>query len=166
MQHRILGGTRRVFRAILAAEVELPVWLVTRGAQWVSRADTVSPVQGCLWGFGRTASFEYPRVWGGLADMSAGGPDDWSGFVDHALRAPVGEDQVAFRDGSCYHARVIRRPRKETGHVRLALCAPDGLTDAVVTRRLPTYRAARDAAWGDPWPPMNGATVEVDPSSA
>ena len=77
---------------------------------------------------------------------------------------------VALRDPALLRARadarVIRRPRKETGHVRLALCAREGLTDAVVTRRGPTYRAARDAAWGDPWPPMDDATVEVDPSSA
>ena len=64
---------------------------------------------------------------------------------------------VAVRDAALLRARaearVIRRPRKETGHVRLALCAAGGLTDAVVTRRAPTYRAARDASWGDAWPP-------------
>ena len=64
---------------------------------------------------------------------------------------------VAVRDAALLRARaearVIRRPRKETGHVRLALCAAGGLTEAVVTRRAPTYRAARDASWGDAWPP-------------
>ena len=52
---------------------------------------------------------------------------------------------VAVRDAALLRARaearVIRRPRKETGHVRLALCAAGGLTDAVVTRR--DRRAAR-----------------------
>ena len=65
---------------------------------------------------------------------------------------------VALRDAAMLRARAdartIRRPRKDTGHVRLTLCAPGGLTDAIVTRRDPRYRAARDAAWGDPWPPM------------
>ena len=48
---------------------------------------------------------------------------------------------VAVRDAALLRARaearVIRRPRKETGHVRLALCAAGGLTEAVVTRRAP-----------------------------
>jgi ribosomal protein RSM22 (predicted rRNA methylase) len=63
-------------------------------------------------------------------------------------------------------ARTIRRPRKDTGHVRLALCGPGGLTEAIVTRRDPHYRAARDAAWGDPWPPMDESTVELEAPEA
>jgi ribosomal protein RSM22 (predicted rRNA methylase) len=76
---------------------------------------------------------------------------------------------VAVRDPALLRiraaARIVRRPRKETGHVRLALCAADGLTDAVVTRRVPTYRAARDAAWGDAWPALDDETAELDPAS-
>ncbi|MGA7052559.1 MAG: type I polyketide synthase, partial [Mycobacterium sp.] len=32
MQHRVLAGTRRLFRAVAAAELRSPIWLVTRGA--------------------------------------------------------------------------------------------------------------------------------------
>ena len=53
-------------------------------------------------------------------------------------------------------ARIVRRPRKDTGHVRLPLCALDGLREAVVTRGAAEYRAARDAEWGDAWPPVPG----------
>lgn len=77
---------------------------------------------------------------------------------------------VAVRDAARLRtraeARTIRRPRKDTGHVRLTLCAPGGLTEAIVTRRDRRYRAARDAAWGDPWPPVDGPTVELDASDA
>ncbi len=147
MQHRILGGTRRLFRAVLAAEIELPVWLLTRGAQRVSRADTVSPTQCCLWGFGRTASFELPRLWGGLADMSAGGPEDWSAFVAHALRAPVAEDQVAFRDGISYHARVVRRPAPPLAELQLRSDASYLVTGGLgsVGLEFAEYLAARGA---------------------
>ena len=69
MQHEILGGTRRLFRAAVAADLRAPIWLVTRGAQRVSDTDTVSPDQSCLWGFGRAAALELPQVWGGLADL-------------------------------------------------------------------------------------------------
>jgi ribosomal protein RSM22 (predicted rRNA methylase) len=75
---------------------------------------------------------------------------------------------VAVRDPALLRARadarVMRRPRKETGHVRLALCTADGLTDAVVTRRAPDYHAARHASWGDAWPSDRAATAELDPS--
>jgi ribosomal protein RSM22 (predicted rRNA methylase) len=75
---------------------------------------------------------------------------------------------VAVRDVALLRARaearVIRRPRRDTGHVRLALCTPGGLSDAVVTRRAPAYRAARDASWGDAWPDTARATAELDPS--
>ena len=70
MQHRILGGTRRLFRAAVAAELRRPIWVVTRGAQRVTDADTVAPDQSCLWGFGRAASLELPQMWGGLADLA------------------------------------------------------------------------------------------------
>ncbi|MFY9921364.1 MAG: type I polyketide synthase, partial [Mycobacterium sp.] len=109
MQHRVLGGTQRVFRAAEAVELDAPVWLVTRGAQRVTRADTVSPVQSIMWGFGRSAFYEHPRLWGGLADMAAGGGDDWSGLVAHILTAPAGEDQLALREGTAYFARLSRR---------------------------------------------------------
>src|SRR5580693_2955723 len=90
MQHRILGGTRRLFRAAVAAELRTPIWLITRGAQRVTSADTVSPVQSCLWGFGRAASLEHPRLWGGLVDLSEGGVDEWSRLIDQLVAAPAG----------------------------------------------------------------------------
>ncbi len=113
MQRRVLGGTRRLFRAAAAAELRAPIWVVTRGAQRVTDADTVSPDQSCLWGFGRAASLEHPQVWGGLADLSAGTPDEWSRLIDHVASAPRGssgaEDQVALRDRSLYVPRLVRR---------------------------------------------------------
>jgi acyl transferase domain-containing protein/D-arabinose 1-dehydrogenase-like Zn-dependent alcohol dehydrogenase/acyl carrier protein len=110
MQHRILGGTRRVFRAAAAAEIRTPIWLITRGAQRVTAADKVAPAQSCLWGFGRTAALEHPRLWGGLADLgSDGGADEWSRLIDALVAAPSGEDQLALRDQAVYVPRLTRR---------------------------------------------------------
>jgi acyl transferase domain-containing protein len=112
MQHRIIGGTRRLFRAAAAADVRASIWVVTRGAQRVIDADTVSPDQSCLWGFCRAAALEYPHVWGGLADLTEGSLDGWSQLIsqiapmrDSAAR----EDQVALRDQAVYVARLVRR---------------------------------------------------------
>ncbi|MET8077469.1 small ribosomal subunit Rsm22 family protein [Streptomyces sp. NPDC005303] len=51
-------------------------------------------------------------------------------------------------------ARVIRRPQIRKGQVLLDLCEPDErLSRRTVTKRHgELYKAARDAAWGDPWP--------------
>jgi acyl transferase domain-containing protein/NADPH:quinone reductase-like Zn-dependent oxidoreductase/acyl carrier protein len=115
MQHRILGGTRRLFRAAIAAELGVPIWVVTRGAQRVTDADTVAPDQSCLWGFGRGASLELPHVWGGLADLSEGREneaDEWYRFISRITTqrdSAIMEDQIALRDQAVYVPRLVRR---------------------------------------------------------
>ncbi|MFI8422940.1 small ribosomal subunit Rsm22 family protein [Streptomyces sp. NPDC085479] len=52
--------------------------------------------------------------------------------------------------------RVIRRPQIRKGLVLLDLCGPDGLGRETVTKRHGTrYKRARDAEWGDSWPPAS-----------
>ncbi|WP_406814829.1 type I polyketide synthase [Mycobacterium sp. M23085] len=112
MQHRVLAGTRRLFRAAAAAELRQPIWMVTRGAQRVTDADTVFPDQSCLWGFGRAASLEHPQLWGGLADVAQGGADEWSRLIKVAAApraSAVREDQIALRGQDVYVPRLVRR---------------------------------------------------------
>ncbi|MGV0872594.1 SDR family NAD(P)-dependent oxidoreductase [Mycolicibacterium sp. XJ879] len=112
IQHRVLGGTRRLFRAAGAAELRVPIWVVTRGAQRVTDADTVAPDQSCLWGFGRAASLELPQVWGGLADLSESTGGEWSRLIDRIATprdSGVVEDQVALRDRALFVPRLVRR---------------------------------------------------------
>jgi ribosomal protein RSM22 (predicted rRNA methylase) len=51
--------------------------------------------------------------------------------------------------------RIVRHPQIRKGQVLLDLCTrEDGLARTTVTKRHgPAYRAARDAQWGDAWPP-------------
>ena len=109
MQHRVLGGTRRLFRTVVAAELRIPIWVVTRGAQRVVDADSVSPDQSCLWGFARAASLEHPQVWGGLADLSEGTADEWSRLINQVAAEARSEDQLALRDQAVYVPRLVRR---------------------------------------------------------
>ncbi|WP_053850514.1 small ribosomal subunit Rsm22 family protein [Streptomyces sp. NRRL B-24085] len=53
--------------------------------------------------------------------------------------------------------RVIRRPQIRKGQVLLDLCEPDErLSRRTVTKRHgDLYKAARDASWGDGWPPAD-----------
>lgn len=78
------------------------------------------------------------------------------GWEDEKFAYVIAEPSAAGR-GRPAAARVLRRPVRGTGHVRLVLCAPAGLQDAVVTRRDDAYRAARDVEWGDAWPPEFGS---------
>ncbi|WP_275571811.1 type I polyketide synthase [Mycolicibacterium vanbaalenii] len=118
MQHRILGGTRRLFRAAAAAELRTPIWVVTRRAQHVTATDTVAPDQSCLWGFGRAAALELPQLWGGLADLADGTADEWSRLLNR-ITAPHGpavrEDQIALRDHAVYVPRLVRRAGRPAG---------------------------------------------------
>ena len=87
MQHRVLGGTRRLVRAAAAAELRAPIWLVTRGLGGHRRRHRVAGPELPV-GFRRAAALELPLVWGGLADLGADGDGaDWSRLVDHAVTA-------------------------------------------------------------------------------
>ncbi|MFJ7066972.1 small ribosomal subunit Rsm22 family protein [Streptomyces sp. NPDC101115] len=51
-------------------------------------------------------------------------------------------------------SRVTRKPQIRKGQVLLDLCGPDGLARETVSKRHGAlYKEARDAEWGDPWPP-------------
>ncbi|NEB38542.1 small ribosomal subunit Rsm22 family protein [Streptomyces sp. SID14515] len=62
-------------------------------------------------------------------------------------------------------ARITRRPQIRKGQVLLELCTRDeGLARSTVTKRHgELYRAARNVAWGDPWPPES---TESQPRAA
>ncbi|MEU4166368.1 small ribosomal subunit Rsm22 family protein [Streptomyces sp. NPDC026665] len=57
-------------------------------------------------------------------------------------------------------SRVVRKPQIRKGQVLLDLCERDeALRRETVTKRHgPLYKAARDAEWGDAWPPPEGAS--------
>ncbi|MBD0710826.1 MULTISPECIES: small ribosomal subunit Rsm22 family protein [unclassified Streptomyces] len=55
-------------------------------------------------------------------------------------------------------SRITRRPQIRKGLVQFDLCGPDGLARETVTKRHgPLYKQARDAEWGDAWPPEETA---------
>ncbi|MGD9621705.1 MAG: type I polyketide synthase [Mycolicibacterium sp.] len=123
IQHRILSGTRHLLRAAGAADLRIPIWVVTRRAQRVSEGDLVSPDQSCLWGFGRAAALELPQLWGGLADLAEGTTDEWARLITHITTpddSPLREDQIAIRDDAIYLPRLARRNEQPSG-VPLAL---------------------------------------------
>src|SRR6185369_13467025 len=73
-------------------------------------ADAIEIGQAPLWGFGRALALEHPELWGGLVDLD----DEPSSTLAVALADELfgggGEDQVAYRAGRRYAARLERQP--------------------------------------------------------
>jgi acyl transferase domain-containing protein/acyl carrier protein len=108
---------------------DLPrLWLVTRGAQAAGEEPAPLDVaQSPLWGLGRVIAQEHPTLWGGLVDLEPA-----TSLCAVAARqlgdeicAPDGEDQLAFRQGRRYVARLVRK-RRSTTQERQIRWRPDG----------------------------------------
>jgi acyl transferase domain-containing protein/acyl-CoA synthetase (AMP-forming)/AMP-acid ligase II/acyl carrier protein len=89
------------------------LWLITKNAQpVVSEPSELTVAQSPIWGFGRTIAVEHADLWGGLVDLDADASLRESASL---LLAEVwnsdGEDQIAFRQGQRYAARLVRVPQ-------------------------------------------------------
>jgi len=109
-----VGSALNVIQALATstATVSEPprLWLITRGAQPVSAGDSALAVaQAPLWGLGKTCAMEHPELWGGLVDLDAqSGSQEAATQLLDALYNEQGEDQIAFRQGQSYVARLVR----------------------------------------------------------
>ena len=94
------------------------LWLITRAAASIEPAssnagspDPASLVQTLLWGFGRTLALENPQGWGGLVDLDPDfSPQDAAHRLATELFSSDGEDQIVYRDGQRYVARLVPAP--------------------------------------------------------
>ncbi|QIY59059.1 SDR family NAD(P)-dependent oxidoreductase [Streptomyces sp. RPA4-5] len=100
-----------LMHALGDADVDAPLWMITRGAVAVDGADRVThPEQAQLWGFGQAAALEHPQLWGGLVDLPAAPESGTLAALAAVLNGGTGEDQVALRGG-----RVLARRLTRTG---------------------------------------------------
>ena len=106
-----------------ARSSELPrLWLVTRGAQAASQqVGPLAVAQAPLWGLGRVIAQEHPALWGGLIDLDPEGvlPTDAATQLWQWITTPSQDNQVAFRQGERYVARLARRPQPADSQVPL-----------------------------------------------
>ncbi|MEU7267884.1 type I polyketide synthase, partial [Streptomyces albidoflavus] len=102
-----------VLALVQAAETAgVPVWAVTRGGVSTGSADaeSVSAEAAAVWGLGRVAGLELPRVWGGLIDVPAEADDRvWDRVCGVLAGGAAGfEDQVAVRASGVFGRRLSR----------------------------------------------------------
>ena len=132
-------GTMRGFSNVNAARS----WLITHGGELVT-----------------------PCPHHHACPMAAGG--DWCHFAQRVERTSL---HRALKGGALGHedekfsyvaagrgfvslpkARIVRHPRKHSGHVQLTLCRAEGLGTRTVTKsQKQAYKEARKAGWGDAW---------------
>lgn len=86
---------------------QVKVWIATAGAFKICENDEVRIMQNPAWGIGRLiGNQEYVKLWGGIADLDKA---DMEGSLDMFVRDLLSgddEDQIAYRKGIRYVARV------------------------------------------------------------
>ncbi len=97
-------------QALLAEEHGARLWIVTTGAQFPPAPQSaLNLAQAPLWGLGKTFALEHPDSWGGLVDLDpTTGASQSASELLSAIEKHDGEDQVAFRKGEQFVARLMR----------------------------------------------------------
>lgn len=110
-------------QALIRSRVEKQrLWIVTRRAQAVlPEGEPVSPAAAALWGMGRVIAGEHPELRCALVDLNPTSSTGEDELIEHLL-SPGDEDQVAFRSGLRYAARLVRRTSPGAGR----LAVPEG----------------------------------------
>jgi acyl transferase domain-containing protein len=89
------------------------LWLVTAGGVAAGRNAESTPLsiaQAIVWGLGRVFALEHPDSWGGIVDLSpAGDADADIDALARELQSPTEEDQIAYRAGTRYVPRLVKR---------------------------------------------------------
>ncbi|MFC5174993.1 type I polyketide synthase, partial [Streptomyces mutomycini] len=108
-----LAHTVAFVQALSDTAVQAPLWIATRGAVSVGRADHVTaPAQALLWGLGGVIGAERPESWGGLLDL----PANLDRRAAHRLRTTLAardleENQLAIRATGVHGRRLVPAPR-------------------------------------------------------
>ncbi|WP_173476367.1 type I polyketide synthase, partial [Streptomyces sp. 150FB] len=104
-----LARTLTLTQALADADLDAPLWCVTRGAVSIGASDPVrDAVQTGVWGFGRGAALEYPLRWGGLIDLPEQLDARTVERVASALTVFGDEDQIAVRASGTFVRRLFR----------------------------------------------------------
>lgn len=103
------GSTLHLIQAIIKQGLKSKLWFVTQGAVSIGN-HPVSVAQASLWGLGKVIALEYPQLWGGMLDLPLPSDKtttyDWAVTILTEILDPQREDQLAFRTGQRYVARI------------------------------------------------------------
>jgi acyl transferase domain-containing protein/acyl carrier protein len=106
-----VAGTLELIQALGAAEINAPLWTVTREAVYGDHVDIAGAE---VWGLGRVAALEHPDRWGGLIDLPTELDDRVAGLLAGVLAGDGEEDQLAVRADGVFARRLARAPLPAT----------------------------------------------------
>ncbi|MEU7183555.1 type I polyketide synthase, partial [Streptomyces celluloflavus] len=96
------------------AELEAPLWCLTRGAVSTGRSDRViNPDQAQVLGVGWTAALEHPQRVGGVVDLPVVVDRRAGQRLAAVLAGAGGEDQLAVRGSGVFARRIVRAAAEE-----------------------------------------------------
>ena len=119
LQRQLCGHALHIVQALAQEYLPIPVrlWFVTRGAQAVSPENSaeqrLAVEQATLWGMGRVIAEELPDLWGGMIDSDPDTQEVDAEQLIAEIHNGTGEDQVAFRAGKRFVARLQRTSVRE-----------------------------------------------------
>ena len=109
VQKKICGNLITLVKALEKSKQVPKLWLLTQNAQPAGiDYPSMAIAQSTLWGLGRTLALEYPQMWGGLIDLDEQMDRSSISMLADQLLASDSEDQVAYRQGQRYVARLSR----------------------------------------------------------
>jgi NADPH:quinone reductase-like Zn-dependent oxidoreductase/NAD(P)-dependent dehydrogenase (short-subunit alcohol dehydrogenase family) len=107
------GSVLYLVQALSRVTYQPRLWLVTRGALAVAdRTATVAVHQAPLWGLNRTLVLEHPEFRSRCLDLDPAAAEDEERTLLRELFHADGEEQIAYRAGVRYGARLVRMGRK------------------------------------------------------
>ncbi|MEV6907555.1 type I polyketide synthase [Amycolatopsis sp. NPDC051071] len=141
-------GTAVLTQALGDAAVRAPLWIATRHAVSVGRADLpAAPWQAQVGGLGRVIGLEHPERWGGLVDLPEAADEKTAERLIAVLAGLGDEDQLAVRPAGILVRRLIRAEAGQPARTRwtprgtILITGGTGSLGKHVARRL-----ARDGA--------------------
>ena len=147
------GGALDLAQSLVeSARAELPqLWLVTQGAQAAGNKPLpVSLGQSATWGLARVIAVEHPELACRRIDLDPETQESVSAQLLEELCGNSSEDQIAYRDGQRYVARLRRIERAESSSLKIPRGQPYRLE--ITTRGQLDHVALRPATRTRPGP--------------
>ena len=117
------GSVLHLTQALADSSEPIPLWVFTRGTHALGKSDEVSAgdwqaIQGPLWGLGRVVRLEHPNIPMTQIDLDPkvrlGTDAEEINRILKEIFSSDDEDQLAYRDGQRYVARIIEASVEES----------------------------------------------------
>ncbi len=106
-------------QALISSNLSTHLWFITDSVQVISGSESVNLSQSPLWGMGKTVALEHPELNCACIDFNlADERKGLSGLMSNLMAeiSQIGaakEEQIAYRNGSRYVARLVRHVREQ-----------------------------------------------------